>query len=153
MDVLLQLVTERFDPISAAIRFSTRSAVSHAEFVDPATGSTFGARCTGVKWRSAHASRRYTCVLRFTAPAIDQAFKWALTQAGKSYDFSAIGGIALDRNWRDSRRWFCSELIAAAFEAVSSPLLNPSANVWRITPRDLLLSMNLAAVSAISIPN
>jgi len=72
--------------------------------------------------------------------------------SGKSYDFSAIGGIALDRNWRDSHRWFCSELIAAAFEAVGSPLLNPSANVWRITPRDLLLSMNLAAVSAISIP-
>ena len=98
------------------------------------------------------ASRRYTRALRFSAPAIDQAFKWALTQAGKSYDFSAIGGIVLDRNWRDSRRWFCSELIAAAFEAVGSPLLNPSANVWRITPRDLLLSMNLDAVSAISIP-
>jgi hypothetical protein len=83
MNVLLQLVTERFDPISA-IRFSTRSAVSHAEFVDPATGSTFGARCTGVKWRSAHASQRYTRVLCFSAPAIDQAFKWALTQAGKA---------------------------------------------------------------------
>jgi hypothetical protein len=152
MNVLLQLVTERFDPISAAIRFSTRSAVSHAEFVDPVTGSTFGARCTGVKWRGAHASRRYTCALRFTAPAIDEAFAWALMQAGKSYDFSAICGIALDRNWRDSRRWFCSELIAAAFEAVGSPLLNPSANVWRITPRDLLLSTNLAPVSAISIP-
>jgi uncharacterized protein YycO len=77
----------------------------------------------------------------------------ALTQAGKPYDFYAIGGIAFDRNWRDSHRWFCSELIAAAFEAAGSPLLNPSANVWRITPRDLLLSMNLAAVSAISIPN
>ena len=148
--MLLQLVTERFDPISAAIRFSTRSSVSHAEFVDPATGSTFGARGTGVKWRSAHASRRYTCVLRYTAPGINQAFRWALTQAGKSYDFSAIGGIAIDRNWRDSRRWFCSELIAAAFEAVGCPLLNPSANVWRITPRDLLLSMQFVSVSAMS---
>jgi uncharacterized protein YycO len=106
-----------------------------------------------VKLRSAHASQRYTCVLRFAAPAIDQAFAWALTQAGKPSDFSAICGIALDRNWRDSHRWFCSELIAAAFEAVGSPLFNPSANVWRITPRDLLLSMNLAPVSAISIPN
>jgi uncharacterized protein YycO len=150
--MLLQLVTERFDPISAAIRFSTRSCVSHAEFVDPATGSTFGARCTGVKWRSAHASRSYTRVLRFSAASVDKAFEWALTQAGKSYDFSAIGGIALDRDWRDSRRWFCSELIAAAFEAAGSPLLNPSANVWRITPRDLLLSMQLVPISAISIP-
>jgi hypothetical protein len=43
-------------------------------------------------------------------------------------------------------------LIAAAFEAVGSPLLNPSANVWRISPRDLLLSMNLAPVSALSVP-
>jgi hypothetical protein len=36
--------------------------------------------------------------------------------------------------------------IDAAFEAAGSPLLNPSANVWRITPRDLLLSMQLTPV-------
>lgn len=47
---------------------------------------------------------------------------------------------------------FCSELIAAAFEVVGSPLLNPSANVWRITPRDLRLSIELVPISAISIP-
>jgi hypothetical protein len=75
-------------------------------------------------------------VPRFSAPAITEALRWALTQAGKPYDFSAICGIAFERDWHDSRRWFCSELIAAAFEVVGSPLLNPSANLWRITPRD-----------------
>jgi hypothetical protein len=69
-------------------------------------------------------------VLRFSTPAITEALQWALTQAGKPYDFSAICGIAFDRDWRGSRRWFCSELIAAALEVVGSPLLNLSANVF-----------------------
>jgi uncharacterized protein YycO len=80
-------------------------------------------------------------VLRSSAPAITEARQWALTRAGKPYDISAICGIA------------CSELIAAAFEVVGSPLLlNPLANVWRITPPDLLLLMQPVPISAISIP-
>ena len=42
-------------------------------------------------------------------------------------------------------------LIAAAFEAVGSPLLNPSANVWRITPR-LTPLHEPRPVSALSVP-
>src|SRR5487761_1504425 len=43
-----------------------------------------------------------------------------VSQLDKPYDFSAIWAFALgrltDRNWRDRRAWFCSELDAWAFE-------------------------------------
>jgi len=145
MPVRVQIVTEKWNPVSAAIRFSTRSWASHAEFVDTDRGITLGARSIGgVKVRP-YAKDRYSRVEQFTAKGILQAYEWARTQIGKPYDFSAIAGIAIDRNWRDETKWFCSELVAASFEHVGFPLLStrPSAAVWRYTPRDLLLSRNL----------
>jgi len=142
--ILVQIVTQRFNPISAAIRFSTRSWASHAEFVDTDRYVTFGARADGVEERDCSIDDYSRCE-RFNAVGIKQAYAWARTQAGKPYDLSAILGIAFDRNWRDENRWFCSELVAAAFEHVDAPLLStrPSAYFWRITPRDLLLSRAL----------
>ena len=143
--VLLQLVTSWHDPVSLAIRVTTRSRVSHAEFLLP-DGSTLGAHAVGgVKLRPWRRDPDET-VLRFTAPGIDAAYQVALRQAGKPYDFLAIGGILLDRDWRDTRRWFCSELVAWAFERAGAPLLNPDAPAWRITPRDLLLSQQIRRV-------
>lgn len=139
MKVLLQIVTNWPDPISSGVRLVTHGWASHAEFVLP-DGSTFGARCTGVKKRPYEPNRHKT-VQRFAAPEIDKAYEWALTQDGKSYDFFAIAGILFNRNWRDPSRWFCSELIAASFEQVEAPLLDPDVKVNMITPRDLLLSM------------
>ncbi|MHB8484226.1 MAG: hypothetical protein ACYDCM_00645 [Candidatus Acidiferrales bacterium] len=143
--IRLQIVTEKWNPISAAIRFSTRSWASHAEFIDVTAQVTLGARCAGgVKIRPC-AKDHYSRVEQFIADGIMRAYAWALTQAGKPYDFSAITGIALDRNLHDESRWFCSELVAVAFEKAGYPLLStrPSAAPWRITPRDLLLSRSL----------
>lgn len=142
--IAVQIVTEKWNPISAAIRFSTRSWASHAEFVDTDAGVTVGARCTGVMIRQCEQDR-YSRVERFRAAGIEKAYEWARTQLGKSYDFSAISGIAFNRDWHDPERWFCSELVAASFEAVGEPLLStrPSAQVFRVTPRDLLLSRSL----------
>jgi uncharacterized protein YycO len=142
MPIRVQIVTEKWNPVSAAIRFSTRSWASHAEFVDTDRQITLGARSMGgVKLRPCekdHYSRRE----QFTASGMTEAYLWARTQIGKPYDFSAITGIALDRDMHDESKWFCSELVAVAFETIGHPLLStrPSASVWRITPRDLLLS-------------
>lgn len=140
--IRLQIVTQKWDPISAAIRYSTRSWASHAEFVNVTAGETLGARSIGgVKLRP-YGRDRYTRREQFTAGGIDNAYEWALAQIGKPYDFSAIAGIAFDRDWRDESRFFCSELIALAFEKVGAPILStrPSSAAYRITPRDLLLS-------------
>ena len=92
-----------------------------------------------------YAIDHYSRVEEFTGPNIIHAYRWALTQVGKPYDFSAIAGIAIDRDWHDDSKWFCSELLAVAFEKAFSPILStrPSAQAWRITPRDLLLSRQL----------
>lgn len=148
--VCVQIVTEKWNPISAAIRFSTRSWASHAEFTyadDIGCWWTLGARADGVRVRLA-ARDHYSKTERFTAEGIEDAFQWARTQVGKPYDYSAISGIATDRDWHSEGRWFCSELVAAAFEHAGHPLLStrPSLKLWRITPRDLLLSRQLVYI-------
>jgi uncharacterized protein YycO len=143
--VRVQIVTEKWNPISAAIRASTHNWSSHAEFVNLSDGTTLGSRSIGgVKIRPC-SKDNYSRVEQFTAANILHAYEWAKGQIGKAYDFSAVTGIALNRNWRNPEKWFCSELVAAAFEAVGSPLLStrPSVGVFRITPRDLLLSRSL----------
>jgi uncharacterized protein YycO len=146
MSIRIQIVTEKWNPVSAAIRFSTRSWASHAEFVNLEAGTTLGARCTGGVQVRPCSWDHYSRIEQFSAPNISHAYEWALAQVGKPYDFAAVTGIALDRNWRSHDKWFCSELIAAAFENIGGiPLLStrPSVGTWRITPRDLLLSRNL----------
>lgn len=82
---------------------------------------------------------------RFRIPVTFEQKEKILTfvheQCGKPYDFLAIAGILFHRDWRKSNRWFCSELVAAAFEAVGHPIVNaPNGKVNRISPRDCYLS-------------
>lgn len=128
-----------------AIRAGTHSWASHAEFVDVDAGTTLGSRSIGgVKIRPCSADN-YSKVEQFTANRMEEAYHWALTQVGKPYDFSAVTGIVLNRNWHNEDKWFCSELVAVAFEKAGAPILStrPSSAFWRITPRDLLLSRQL----------
>src|SRR5450755_2399394 len=65
-------------------------------------------------------------------------------QERKPYDKTDIWGFVLDRDWRESDSWFCSELIAAAQErAKIFPLL--------CTPNNKLIPGTLATVNS-SIP-
>lgn len=146
MSIRIQVVTEELNPISALIRFSTRSWASHIEFVDTDRGVTVGARFNGGVRERLCASDRYTRVEQFTSRGIELAYQWARTQIGKPYDLSAVFGIGFGgRDWRQDDAWFCSELVAFSFETTDSPLLStrPSASVYRITPRDILLSREI----------
>ena len=150
MPIRVQIVTQQFNPISAAIRFTTRSWASHAEFnVDGKF--TLGARTDGGVQERPCSEDHYSRIEQFTFndehgwKMCEAAYDWALTQVGKPYDFSAVTGIALNRDLHDESKWFCSELVAVAFEKMGFPLLStrPSDKVYRITPRDLLLSRSL----------
>lgn len=145
MALRIQIVTERWNPISAAIRYSTRSWCSHAEFVDSERKITIGARSRGGVEERPCEHDHYSRVEQFTAHGVELAYRWACTQIGKPYDFSAITGIVTDRDWHDESKWFCSELVAVAFEKIGVPILStrPSSQPWRITPRDLLLSRSI----------
>lgn len=62
----------------------------------------------------------------------------ARTQIGRPYDYFGILGIGFRRRWQDVDSWFCSELIAWAFDKAGFPMFSEDA--FRITPRDLAIA-------------
>ena len=56
-----------------------------------------------------------------------------------------ILGFALDRDWRQSDSWFCSELVAAALEKARYFSFCLAAPANKITPADLLLAVSATA--------
>lgn len=137
MDITLQFVTEP-DWMSRAIRWFTWSDFSHVDFVLP-SGRLLGAHVSsGVQIREpgyAAFTRVERRVVRDASPIV---LDWACRQLGKPYDMAAIFGLVTRRPWRQPDRWFCSELVARAFEVGGRPVLLGDA--WRISPRDLMLS-------------
>ena len=76
---------------------------------------------------------------RFKVDAPHGVIDWAMTQIGRPYDMRAVIGIGVHRDWRDPGQWFCSELVARAFEVARVPLLRAGI-LDRITPANLALS-------------
>ena len=143
--IALYLSTEGWDPVSMAIRVVTHSKWSHVGFVDmgeDGSQRTVSAMLNGgVKVRSL--PREY---LLLTAPAVELAYKYAEGQLGKPYDWFMITGMIFNRDWHRADRWYCSELVAASFAAVGSPLFNSEFSANWITPRDILLSPCISKV-------
>lgn len=150
------------DWLSNAIRFGERDGwATHAEAVMP-DGSLLGAHLAGgVQIRPAGYDKatmtREAIIELWLAPNNVFAVEDAMTrtawdflnaQVGKPYDTTAIAGLALDRDWRETDSWFCSELMTAALEACGYlPRLAAADN--HISPRDLLLVLS----GRIAIPN
>lgn len=134
---------------SKVIRWFTYSDFSHVDVVLP-DGTLLGARANGgVKIRPA-GYEKFIKTARFVAdvPADVEAKIYAFlhAQVGKPYDKTGIVNLVFQkRNWHDDDSWFCSELVAAAFEAAGWPLVvvpDPE----RVTPRDLTTSTRLRPV-------
>jgi uncharacterized protein YycO len=70
-------------------------------------------------------------------PCVNPEAAWAaaLSQVGKSYDWLALTGFLVHRNWESQDRWFCSELVAWSFAQAGSPLFRAETKNL-ITPRD-----------------
>lgn len=127
--------------VSGFIKFWTWSDWSHVEIWTP-TG-WLGARSSGgVQIRPWD----YTTVVKEDIRTITldpdtevKLMNWFNAQIGKSYDYTALIGMPFRRDWHEDDKWFCSELVAAGFEAVGVPLLD-AAELDRVTPRDVYLS-------------
>lgn len=127
---------------SGIIKLGTFSKWSHVDLLTP-DGAYLGARLDGgVLARNPGYDGRNDDVqfrhVSLSAAQEDRLWNFAYSQIGKPYDFSAILGIAFRRDWREDDAWFCSELVAAAFEHAGRPLLLGELN--RITPRDISMS-------------
>ena len=145
------------NPLSVVIRASTWSRWSHVALVD---GESV-IEATGL-----HGVRRAP-LWDVLSHAVDHAFvdipandpagiiEAAASQIGKPYDYSALLGLALHRDWQRENAWFCSELIAWAFEQNKQPLLR-SEVLRRVTPQHLwmlppALGVDLHAATPLSL--
>lgn len=72
-------------------------------------------------------------VPRGTSDPIKAAIR---SQLGKDYDWWGIAGLSIRRDWQDPANWWCSELVAWAFQQGGAPLFRADA-LHRITPHDL----------------
>ena len=138
---------------SAAIRYYTNFPFSHVGFYDSEKKAFFSAQMNGgVKYRTLDGKdsdkENFTSVKFLTSPHVEEAYAWALTQAGKPYDKRDILGFVLDHDWRQTDKFICSELVSLSFEKVNDPLLNPSIDVNKITPRDIALSLKVTPVDS-----
>ena len=136
---------------SSLIRKLTWSWASHVDFVlDDKT--LFGALAVenggGVQFHELHKLDYYTRVERYTIEAPDAVLDIAFSQDKKKYDWKGVFGFLFKkRKWQEDDRWFCSELVAYAFQEAGMPLIRDYS--YRITPRDLLLSTLLTPVKVI----
>ena len=64
-------------------------------------------------------------------------------ELGKPYDITAILAFFMNRNWRDPKRWFCSELVTA--KLIEAGVFNSliALPIKKIDPTDLLLMLNV----------
>lgn len=133
---------------SATIKWYTSSPWSHVEFWTP--NGYLGARLAGgVQLRPFDYDASQIATQEFRrwdlAPDKELALEqWLAAQIGKDYDWLAILALPLHRDWKTEDDWFCSELVAAAFNKVGCPILSPHTIVSKITPRDIALSVMLA---------
>lgn len=132
------IFTRNHTPGSILLRTFLWSPWSHCAIVDGEEvieAAAFG----GVRARPlADMLADATKMAILTLPGDPQAvIAAARSQIGKPYDWQGVAGIGFRRRWQDDDAWFCSELVAWAFEAGGHPLFRTQP--WRITPRDLYL--------------
>ena len=141
-------------PLSAAIRAFTWSRWSHVALVDGDTVIEATAAHGVRRAPRAEAICRAADYAFVELPATDPAavIAAAAGEIGKPYDFTALVGLALRRDWQDCDAWFCSELIAWAFEATGQPLLRAEV-VRRVTPQHLWMLLPAPDAEAAPVPS
>lgn len=130
--------------VSRIIQFQTRSRFSHAAIQMDSGLIVEAWHIGGVRplpsVHEGHTPGTKVSVFDVTVPFDTEAVdKFLADQIGKRYDFWSVARFLTRRDSAANDRWFCSELVMAAFLAGGAHLLHripPS----HTTPRDLWLS-------------
>lgn len=138
MDTVKIIFSTRTNPVSWFIRLVTWSDWSHAGIIDgdDVIESTM---TNGVIRRSLESFKGVAskwCIAEMKVADAEKFMAFSKEQIGKDYDFSAIFGILLHRDWQEDDSWFCFELIAAAAVESGYFAYHPEA-ISRITGNDL----------------
>lgn len=137
MSSIILLFSTSHHPMSAVIRACTWSPWSHVALVSGSfaiEAVTSGVRKVPVLEAMNRAKQAAVVELPCRDPRAVIAA--AESQLGKPYDFTAIVGLGLHRDWQEDDAWFCSELVAWAFEKAGEPLFRAEV-LRRVTPQHL----------------
>lgn len=138
MDTVTLLFSTTSSPFSWLIRLLTWSRWSHVSVVDGATIIQAHALHGVIRTPLAEAiaNDKESKLVRFKCNNPTAVIAAAASQIGKKYDWTALIGFMLRRDWQEDDSWFCSELAAWAFQQAGTPLLRPEA-LHRVTPENL----------------
>lgn len=140
----MQLLFSDSSQIGAyVIRAATRSRFAHVDFV-VGPDILFGAMAfSGVSYHTmeSRVSKATNAVLMdipLTEQQDTELRNWLWSQNGKPYDWAAaLTVFSLNsREWSSSEKWMCSELVAAGFEMIGSPILDARV-ISRVAPEDI----------------
>lgn len=136
--VRLLFCTNPHNPLSWAIRAGSWSRWSHVAVIDGDSVieavALKGVTRTSLEDRLRHDPSWAISSLPCKDPAAVIAA--AASQLGKPYDYTAVLGLGLHRDWQQDDSWFCSELTAWSFQQAGSPLFRTGAS-RRVKPQDL----------------
>ena len=131
---------------SKLVRFITWSHYSHVDMIvggDHIIGASVlhGVEEVSLAYRKS-VSHRWVIgeVPTIAAEDDDNIYRALKSQVGKPYDWFGILGFLFHRDWQNEDRWFCSELIAWAFDKVGTRILADSVRKSRVSPEHLLMS-------------
>lgn len=137
-------------PGAVAIRLVTWSDWSHTAVLDEARQEVIEAVWPRVRiipaaaFLAGHAKHAVARLQARDPAAVVAATR---SQVGKPYDLAGALGLGIRRDWQDPDAWWCSELVAWAFDAGGCPLFRPDA-MRRVTPQHLWMlapAMELAS--------
>ena len=135
---------------SAFLRWYTHCPYSHCEMLfEDEQGAPYiiGARVAGVKKFSTLSVPNRSTILEMevTDEQYEKFHAFVHGKVGASYDWRAYLGFLFNKKTEGPNRWFCSELIAAAFNHAGIEMFH-NTGTWYITPRDIYISASLKEV-------
>lgn len=146
MESISLLFSTTSNPFSALIRAATWSRWSHVSVVDGSSvieaAAIYGVR--RVSLMEAIDRDKDWALVKFPCTDPVAVIAAAASQIGKPYDYTAILGLGLHRDWQEDDSWFCSELVAWGFNAAGQPLFRSDC-MRRITPQHLWMLAPMAA--------
>jgi uncharacterized protein YycO len=122
------------------IRAVTWSDYAHVGFYDRSTGNVIDSRMKNkgvTEYSYEKLKLEYPRIIMRSFPEVPrEALAIARSQIGKGYDWTALFGIGLHRDWQEDDKWFCSELVAWACAQAGKPIINKE--TYRVVPQDVL---------------
>lgn len=149
MSGFVQLLFSRSNTLaSRAIQLATWSDWSHVSLLDGdhAIEAVMGHGVRRIPTATAIQCTSRGALLAFPARDPARIIKTVTSQIGKPYDYSAVFGLGLRRDWQEDDAWFCSELVAWAFQQAGEPLFRAEC-LRRVTPQHLYMLPALTEVA------